>query len=71
MKHVHRTFALALLGLLFLLPNAQASSSNDEAHLHSALFGTREAYSTDIGRFYKWTGMLKRWTEERQLASGP
>jgi len=62
--------ALALMGLLFLSPDVRANSNIEEAHL-PALFGTREAHSTDIGRFYKWTGMLKRWTNERQVAMTP
>ncbi len=48
MKQVHFILALALLGLLLLLPDAHASSSIEEAHLYPALFGTREAHSTDV-----------------------
>jgi len=70
-KQVLYIVVLGLLGLLWLPLAAEASSSGDEARLYPQLFGTREAHSTDIGRFYKWTGMLKRWTEEQHLAAGP
>jgi len=61
---------LLVLALLFLLgaPDVRASQDGD-ARAYPALFGTRETYSSDFGRFFKWTDMLQRWTEQRSSAT--
>ncbi len=62
-----RLFTLILLVLSFLAtPDARAAQS-----AYPSLFGTHETYSASIDRFYKWTGMLRRWAEERREAQQP
>lgn len=56
---IPRTFLPPLLALFLsplLLGNAPA---------RPVLFGTNEIYSSDTGRFTKWTAMLERWHRER------
>jgi predicted transglutaminase-like cysteine proteinase len=71
-RHIHRLFTIILLGLLLLADiDARASQSEASGRVYPALFGTHESYSPAIDRFYKWTGMLKRWTAEQRAATSP
>ncbi len=52
-------------------PELVSKGATGEARLYPALFGTHESYSPNIGRFFKWTGMLERWHEQRRAAVTP
>jgi predicted transglutaminase-like cysteine proteinase len=64
-RHIlYRAFTIILLALsLAAAQEARASQAS-----YPSLFGTHETYSPSIDRFYKWTGMLQRWTAERHAA---
>lgn len=67
---VYRLFTIILLAASLLVGlDARANQVGSQAY--PALFGTHETYSPAIERFYKWTGMLRRWTVERRDASRP
>ncbi len=68
MQHIfYRLFTITLLAaLLFAGIDVRATEASSQAY--PALFGTHETYSSSIDRFYKWTGMLKRWAAERREA---
>jgi predicted transglutaminase-like cysteine proteinase len=68
-QHVYRLFTLALLALLFAGGPEARAGQDAAAGPYPALFGTHETYSSDIDRFYKWTGMLQRWAEQRNTAT--
>ena len=68
MQHIlYRLFTITLLAAS-LLVGVDARASQAGAPTYPALFGTHETYSPAIDRFYKWTGMLQRWAEERREA---
>ncbi len=64
---LYRLFTMTVL-VASLLMAVDARASQMSAPTYPSLFGTHEIYSSSIGRFYKWTGMLQRWTEERRDA---
>jgi len=67
---LYRLFTILLLSLTALVGvDARATAASSQAY--PALFGTHETYSASIDRFYKWTGMLQRWTAERREARLP
>ena len=68
MQHIlYRLFTIPLLAASLLVGiGARATEAGSQAY--PALFGTHEAYSASIDRFYKWTGMLQRWRAERREA---
>jgi len=68
-QHIfYRSFTIILVALS-LLGGIDARAGQSGSSIYPALFGTRETYSPGIERFYKWTGMLQRWTAERRQAS--
>ncbi len=71
MQHIlYRLFTITLLALS-LLAASDARANQAGAQAYPALFGTHEIYSPAIDRFYKWTGMLQRWSAERREARQP
>ena len=70
MQHIYKAFTIVLL-VLSLLAGLDARANQGGSRSYPALFGTHETYSPAIDRFYKWTGMLQRWTAERRDASQP
>lgn len=64
---LYRLFTMTVLAASLLMA-VDARASQMSVPTYPSLFGTREVYSSSIGRFYKWTGMLQRWTEERRDA---
>ena len=71
MQHIfHRLFTIILLSAS-LLAGLDARASQGNSPIYPALFGTHETYSPGIDRFYKWTGMLRRWAAERREAREP
>jgi predicted transglutaminase-like cysteine proteinase len=69
-QHIYKAFTIVLL-VLSLLAGLDARANQGGSRSYPALFGTHETYSPAIDRFYKWTGMLQRWTAERREASQP
>jgi predicted transglutaminase-like cysteine proteinase len=69
-QHIYKAFTIVLL-VLSLLAGLDARANQGGSRSYPALFGTHETYSPAIDRFYKWTGMLQRWTAERRDASQP
>jgi len=70
-QHIlYRLFTITLLVLSFLAAS-DARATQTAGQSYPALFGTHETYSPAIGRFYKWTGMLQRWSAERREARQP
>ncbi|HEV3176899.1 MAG TPA: transglutaminase-like cysteine peptidase [Stellaceae bacterium] len=70
MQHIYKAFTIVLL-VLSLFAGLDARANQGGSRSYPALFGTHETYSPAIDRFYKWTGMLQRWTAERRDASQP
>ena len=68
MQHIlYRLFTILLLSTAVLVGvDARATAASPQSY--PGLFGTHETYSPAIDRFYKWTGMLQRWSEERREA---
>jgi predicted transglutaminase-like cysteine proteinase len=69
-QHIYKAFTIVLL-VLSLFAGLDARANQGGSRSYPALFGTHETYSPAIDRFYKWTGMLQRWTAERRDASQP
>jgi len=67
---LYRLFTITLL-VLSCLAASDARATQTGGQSYPALFGTHETYSSTIGRFYKWTGMLQRWSAERREARQP
>src|SRR2546423_13477373 len=71
MQHIlYRLFTITLLVLAFIAAS-DARATQTAVQSYPALFGTHEIYSPAIDRFYKWTGMLQRWSAERREATRP
>lgn len=66
-RSLYRLFTITVLAASLLIA-VDARASQVSMPTYPSLFGTHEIYSGSIGRFYKWTGMLQRWTEERREA---
>jgi len=66
---IHRLFTVIFVTLLATAP-AFASDVGGLAS-YPEIFGTHETYSREIDRFYKWTGMLQRWSTARHGAGAP
>jgi predicted transglutaminase-like cysteine proteinase len=64
-RHYGLWLAVALLGA-----TALRSAGADEPS-YPPLFGSREIRSASLGPFQKWTGMLARQHDERDLYDGP
>jgi predicted transglutaminase-like cysteine proteinase len=64
---LYRLFTMTVLAAS-LLTAVDARAGQASAPTYPVLFGTHETYSSAIDRFYKWTGMLQRWTSERRAA---
>jgi predicted transglutaminase-like cysteine proteinase len=62
-------FLFALIAAL--LPFLPAAAQTPEARAYPALFDTSEARSSRLLPFQKWTGMLNRQHDERELYDGP
>jgi predicted transglutaminase-like cysteine proteinase len=69
-QHIYKAFTIVLL-VLSLFAGLDARANQGGSRSYPTLFGTHETYSPAIDRFYKWTGMLQRWTAERRDASQP
>jgi predicted transglutaminase-like cysteine proteinase len=67
---LYRLFTITLLALSYFAAS-DARATQTGAQSYPALFGTHETYSSAIDRFYKWTGMLQRWSAERRQARQP
>jgi len=67
-QHIlHRLFTITLFATT-LTVGVDARASQLAAPTYPALFGTHETFSPTLDRFYKWTGMLRRWAMERREA---
>jgi predicted transglutaminase-like cysteine proteinase len=62
---------LRSLWLVAALLAAAARPGAAEDIRYPALFGSREVRSASLGPFQKWTGMIERQRDERQLYDGP
>jgi predicted transglutaminase-like cysteine proteinase len=82
MRFVCRLTLLLVVGFLPALASSSGRAAEDAAtsflqaaapasRVYPALFGTREAYSSDNSAFFKWTGMLARFHAELQNSQGP